>query len=60
MGQCGVVSPNGNQSSFGMAELGLFFGVLLIGKYLAYKAATIETVHRGNYVVQGKQGRSVV
>lgn len=60
MGQCGFVQNVYNQAAFGMAELGLFFGVLLIGMYLAYKSATIETVHRGNYVVNSQKGRVVV
>jgi len=59
MGQCGYVTSLANQAGFGLAELGLFFGVLLIGMYLAHKASTIETVHRGNYVAN-QRSRGVV
>jgi len=55
MGQCGYVQNVYNQAGFGLAELGLFFGVLLIGMYLAYKSATIETVYRGYYTTNPKQ-----
>jgi len=49
MASCVILGSYTNAAGYGLAELGMFFGSLLIPMYLAYKAATIETVERGHY-----------
>lgn len=49
MGSCGLIDQSSNSAGFGMSEMGVLFGTLLIPMFLSYKAATIETVHRGQY-----------
>jgi len=49
LGSCGVINETSNVAGYGMAEMGMFLGTLMIPMYLAYKAATIETVARGPY-----------